>query len=467
MPKTLLDADAVGGATAREGFEYQDAFALQHLPQWLSQDAFSHVVSEALGDVEACYFAGPGQFKRYAFEAKGNRLTLSQLWAELEQFHTIWEASPDEFERFGLVCSEYVDKFQPLVNMLARLRGVGGSYSTDSSIIEETRQKLVRWLVDNGQSTTLADFIIERVDFIEFSSANADAVFKGKLAEHFESLGMDLSGRQQVALAGEFKRLFDAAHLGPVSRAALEQAIAKVVGTSVDWMALPSRLTLDSRAPSLGKLGLDATDFLAAGAEARLRADWASAGQRIDAIREFLLGSRARRSVALPGQLRMSLACFVGAHLKATHEMHLQVKQRDEIFRTGNYGAAPGPMFSCSDEPAVGVADEGVLVVEAATLAAGADIDAFGSGALKGMPRRTLTRAAPLTSSEEFHWAAQEAKASLAELRARHGLKRVHLFLKGPAVLGVFLGYRLNAVGRVQLYDWVGDRYVATAELQT
>ena len=52
MSASLLEKQSTGGAIARVGFEYQDAFVLRSLPLWLSQSAFSHIVSEALSDIK-------------------------------------------------------------------------------------------------------------------------------------------------------------------------------------------------------------------------------------------------------------------------------------------------------------------------------------------------------------------------------------------------------------------------------
>ena len=57
MTAGLLEKESTGGATARVGFGYQDAYVLQNLPRWLAQSAFSHVVSEAVGDVQVCYLS--------------------------------------------------------------------------------------------------------------------------------------------------------------------------------------------------------------------------------------------------------------------------------------------------------------------------------------------------------------------------------------------------------------------------
>ena len=68
MSASLLEKQSTGGAIARVGFEYQDAFVLRSLPLWLSQSAFSHIVSEALSDIEVCYFSSEKSIKNENFK---------------------------------------------------------------------------------------------------------------------------------------------------------------------------------------------------------------------------------------------------------------------------------------------------------------------------------------------------------------------------------------------------------------
>ena len=110
MTVGLLERESTGGATARVGFEYQDAYVLQSLPRWLAQSAFSHVVSEAVGDVEVCYFGPDAAVRRMMLESKDYALTAPAFWEEVQRFKNAHSTSPLEFVRFGLVCRDYNTK---------------------------------------------------------------------------------------------------------------------------------------------------------------------------------------------------------------------------------------------------------------------------------------------------------------------------------------------------------------------
>jgi hypothetical protein len=77
-----------------------------------------------------------------------------------------------------------------------------------------------------------------------------------------------------------------------------------------------------------------------------------------------------------------------------------------------------------------------------------------------------LVSGAALADVGVMNTAVNEAKAALAAFRSRHRLSRMHLFIKAPSVFAMALGYRLNGVGVVQLYDWVDASYQPTAELR-
>ena len=46
MSASLLEKQSTGGAIARVGFEYQDAFVLKNLPLWLSESENGNSIEE-------------------------------------------------------------------------------------------------------------------------------------------------------------------------------------------------------------------------------------------------------------------------------------------------------------------------------------------------------------------------------------------------------------------------------------
>ncbi|USI86022.1 hypothetical protein LZ086_11955 [Acinetobacter johnsonii] len=100
MSASLLEKQSTGGAIARVGFEYQDAFVLRSLPLWLSQSAFSHIVSEALSDIEVCYFSSEKSL-HVMYEAKNHSLTATEFWDEIRRFKSL--LIPTQKTLFGLI----------------------------------------------------------------------------------------------------------------------------------------------------------------------------------------------------------------------------------------------------------------------------------------------------------------------------------------------------------------------------
>lgn len=83
---------STGGAVARVGFEYQDGYALLQFCTWLTQDAFSGMVSELLGDTEVTYFSAMGQ-KHLCMELKNHALSGPKFWDEMVQFKALHESA--------------------------------------------------------------------------------------------------------------------------------------------------------------------------------------------------------------------------------------------------------------------------------------------------------------------------------------------------------------------------------------
>lgn len=148
MKAPLFEAQATGGVVARGGFEYQDAYLQQHFPQYLAQSAFSHAVSELLGDIEVRYHRPTGGTYCVLYEAKGYQLSEKDFWGEIDRFAELHGKAPDEYVRFVLVCSDYLNKLTAMFNKLDRLRGPGASLNTNSTFraSAEADVRLVRYL---------------------------------------------------------------------------------------------------------------------------------------------------------------------------------------------------------------------------------------------------------------------------------------------------------------------------------
>ena len=455
MASGVFDRTATGGAVARDGFGYQDAFVLQYLPQWLAQEAFSHVVSETRGDVEVCYFGGPGHILRTLYEAKGYELGVQAFWSELRDFKKIHEESTKEYVRFGLVCRDYAGAVRPLLNMLERLRGVVTSHPETSPVVQDARRQVREWMTTKEQGD-IADFVMERVDFISFADEAADAAFAGEFDQHFPML--ELRSTERTAVRENVKVLIAQSSKRPVQRLALENAISGVSAeAAATWSRTARRLHLAER--SWPDLALPLEQFDGAGRGSLSQQDWQVLGESAQARAAFLTQSSQRRQVLVDGKHRMSASCLVGFNFSAVRGFHLQVEHNGTMFRTDDHGRADGEFFRATRSPGPAGTD-GVVTIGFPT-AVGNDVNV----AVSSFPRLDLVSSRVVDGMPAVNLAVAQAKEEMVRFRSDLGLTRLHLFVKAPSVFAMMLGYRLNGLAQLQLYDWVETAYVPTALL--
>lgn len=464
MTASLFERQATGGVVARDGFEYQDAFLLEHFPQFLAQGAFGQVVSELQGDVEIRYFRPSGGTYCVLYEAKRNQLTKTNFWAEVARFRELHHRAPDEYVQFVLVCGDFVGEFQAMFNKLDRYRGPAVALNADSRLRAEAENDILNSIEGFGQSREVARFVLDRVSFAQYSDNSVDAGFGTKLEKHLPKL--DLSGRETAAFRDECKQLVAKSVKGVVSRKDIEAAlVGSASSVAAQWRATPSDLQLGPVGFELGPLALDVTAFNDPGRGSLSRADWDQLQQSFVEVGNFLHATRSRRSVRLSAKHRMSLACMLGYCFSATRGFTLAIEHNDELYDTSVHDRAPGQFFSVKEDSPTTPGLEGVVSISFPN-GSNADITANAiSLGLDSSPNLSLVSAAVVTDITSLNTAVSEAKVTLAEFRGRHQLQKVHLFVKAPAMFAMALGYRLNGVGRIQLYDWDQTKYIATVEL--
>jgi hypothetical protein len=463
MTTGLLERESTGGATARVGFEYQDAYVLQHLPEWLSQSAFSHVVSEAIGDMEVCYFAPSGGFLRVMYEAKNHTLNSTEFWDEIATFKSAFEAAPLEFVRFVLVCGGFNGKTSPLVSKLERLRGVGASFQTDSAIVESARLEILEWAANASIGEALVQFVLDYVYFESYASESADAAFVGQVQKFLPSI--DLGGRQSARLRDKCKAFIASSSFGPVYRLQIERAVCEQLeGDSHLWLGAPTTvLSVDGTVP-FRELGLDVGSFNGPARATKSLDEWRSLSDAAGRIGDFIKESTARRSIELDGKQRMSTACVLGYAYSATRGFLLQVNHNGQVYRTDVHDRSDGHFF---DEAVLGLEDdsiEGTVCIGFPT-PVGTDLQMTSAALPAGLPSLTFTSARTIGGMKDLNLAVAECKAALVRFKSQSGLSKLHLFIKAPSIFSMVLGHRLNGVCAIQLYDWVDGAYVPTALL--
>lgn len=466
MTAPLFEAQATGGAVARSGFEYQDAYLLQHFPTYLAQGAFSHAVSELVGDIEVRYHRPIGGTYCVLYEAKGYQLSEKKLWAEVDRFAEIYGKAPDEYVQYVLVCTDYLKKLTALINKLERLRGPGASLNTDSAFRASAEKDLVDTIMKMGQSREIADFVVARVSFVTYSPANVRGGFSETLTEHLPTVA-DMTGRERIVFQSACKQLVDGSTNGVVTRAALETALVQSApSVAALWAVSPTAVLLKSEpVHGIEDLALNVSDFNGDGRGALGSADWSDLQLRLEGLGAFILSSRQRRAVSISAKQRLSLSCLLGFVFSATRGFTLQMAHNAEpVHDTANHDRSAQAFFAADTvvtEQSCGT--HGVVSICCPNLGRDDVLAATSVTLLDLAPKLFLESALPIADGPMLNTAVAEAKAAMAEFRSKHQLSHIHLFVKAPSFFAMALGHRLNGIGEVRLYDWVGNSYATTA----
>ncbi|GIZ51889.1 hypothetical protein NCCP691_19030 [Noviherbaspirillum aridicola] len=463
----MLGKEATGGETARDGFGYQDFFILVKLPEWLAQDAFSGVVSETVGDIEVCYFTPDGE-RRVFFEAKNYVLSPKPFWEEMVRFQKVFNVTGDLYTRFGFVAPEMPSTLSPMFAKLSRIRGVGSSFEEQAKPLIDAKRDFVQWVVDQaGQPADLAEFVLEYVDFIQFDDSAADSRFVGELTAHLPCLE-ELPGTRHKELRSKWKELVQHSGKRKITRRDLEAAVLDVLPAAecASWLEFPSQVRLQKGVagearPNPYELVLDLRPFLGEDRGMRTKEEWRALVSTADAMADFMHTSRVRRRVEIDAELRMSAAVVLGVVFKATKGHLLELTHREAKFHLQSPERDEGAFFTREIIPGQG--SEAVVVIQIGHVARGDMHRAFGDFALEKMPRLYLETSAAIPSISALNGAVHDAKAALVDFRSTYGLTHIHMFLKGPSFFAIAIGHRLNALGEVQLYDWVANSYHPTA----
>ena len=464
MSASLLEKQSTGGAIARVGFEYQDAFVLRNLPLWLSQSAFSHFVSESIGDVEACYFSSEKTLQRVMYEAKNHSLSPAKFWEEITRFKQAFDISSNEFTRFGLVCPSYSSTLDPFFAGIERLRGVGSSYSANSVVLENSRQEIIKWCTDKGYEGVLAEFALDHVDFISFNAEDIESIFIGEIEEKLSNI--ELTTRKARQLRDQFKILISSSSFGPIYRKDLENLICHALEEDKSlWLSNPIKINLGTASNHYQDLKLDISNFNGPDRTQKTIHDWNNLIEKAVAIGDFIHNSSDRRTLLIDGKQRMSIACMLGYIFSATRNFLLEIKHNGTSYRTNNHQQQEGNFFTKIEPFEQQGKTEAIITIGFPT-AIGNDIESA-SLDVKGLPRLNLESTNVIDSIETLNLAVRETKSALVSFKSNNQLSKLHLFIKAPSVFAMVLGHRLNGICDIQLYDWIDRQYIPTVMLQS
>lgn len=470
MNSHLLGRAATGGEVAREGLGYQDMYVLSRLPEWLSQGAFSGVISECIGDVEVCYFTMHGQ-RRTFIEAKNYKLTPKKFWAEIKDFQNVHTGNETVYTQFLYVAPELPTDLSPIFRQLQRIRNHGASFELGASPLVAAEADFVQSVVDAGETPSLARFVLEHVDFDLFDDTQAESRCLGALPNALPPFDEFASAKQKAVLA-KWKELVTSSTKRRIDRREFEQAILDALpeAEAKYWLNYPTTIHLQKgaqgeKAPGPFDISINVAPFLGEDRGARTSQEWDELSAAVEGMGEFIRNSRPRNMIQVGAELRMSLATLLGVSLKAAKGHYLEIIYRDNIFPLHRFDRAPVAYFS--REECTGSGRDGVVLIHIGAATRNDLKEVMDQHMLSAAPRLYLESASPIPDIATLNTAVAAAKSALATFRSNGEVHLLHVFIKAPSFFAMALGHRLNALGEVQLYDWVGSAYLPTVKVLT
>lgn len=469
---SLLDPESRGGDTAEGGFSFQENMLVARVPRWLRREGFSEMVREAMGDAEAKFFVpGRGEAREFV-EYKNHQVAPAEFWKEVGCFKKLDEAAPGSYERFVLVCTGLSEGARPVAEALRRVRDPDSFYEGASEIQSSSFDAFVEVVERADRSREDAEFLFSKVH-IESDAPDAERlaleVFGVALKEHFPET-RQLSGDGVEGAFEKLRSLIKSRKNRSVLRAELEEAL---------WSGVPEEIRADRRPVRI----VTATEPVVRSGEQELVFDWREffgGGERsypppeewermhddLHSTKDWILAAGRPRLVSIGGSRRLSGSLCIGSAFSAVSGFVLEMDYRGEVWRTDQYG---GPDYAWETERS-GETQCGEIAAAVGVLKdVREDVAKFLEREGKaGMPRLVLKGCEAITGAASANAAVAAAKDVICRSLSDAGARVLHLFVAGPAPFALLLGHRLNAVGEVQCYEWIGEAaYVPTCRFRT
>ena len=471
---SLISSQATGGDIAEGGFQYQANLITARIPYWLSQDGFTEMIRESLGDVEAKFFVPGRGFCREFVQYKNHRMIPSEFWPEIKHFQKMDQEAPDSYQRFVLACTGISDTLEPMINALRRVRHAYPFYDGAQEIQETSYDDFVEIVKKQGQSKEMADFLFCKVYFeIDLTDAETRSrtLFMEALYENYPSSGRFWGD----PIAPAYLQLVDLARSRknqPIYRRELEKAIWESV--EAEYHPDPSiklhTIHDDSDTGPDGCLQFNWKSFFGGGERDFPPAEeWSRQiiGE-LQSTRKWLDSTQHSRLLHLSGHRRLSASIAIGCVFSAVSGFVIGMETKEGIWCTDNHPQTDTPDYpweqsihddESTNEMVVGISIKRKIANE---------VERYIETTNFRGPRFYLFSDNAILSADHTNRAVERAKQMINKSVAAVGAKKIHLFIAVPAQFALFLGHRLNAMGEIQCYEYRNTNvYVPTCLIST
>ena len=466
---SLLAPQSTGGDIAEGGFQYQTNWIIAQIPIWLTQDGFTEMIRESLGDVEAKFFVPGVGLRREFVECKNHRLTPSKFWEEIEVFWEKDQQAPDVYQRFVLTCESVAIKLSPMINALRRIRDAYPFYDEAQKIQNRSYNDFIELVKNQGQLTDMAHFLFSKVWF-DIGAGNHQALLRENLLKHFP-------------IFNDYRvKVIDTAHLHLVElvRSRKNQPIYRQELKDIIWKEInendkskPVRIhTLHDKNVNKepdGRLQFDWKNFF--GGSARNFPPPEEWNQKVvgelHATKNWIVSTYRERRIHLSGHRRLSASIAIGSIFSAVSGFTIGIETINGIWWTNDHAKEDTPDYQWQQSMGEGPTDEVAVGISILKDNANEEVKRYLKMKHFHGKRLYLFSDMVLQSDNQANRAVQKAKSMIQEFVSESQAKKIHLFFAGPATFALFLGHRLNTLGEIQCYERISpNTYVPTVLIE-
>ena len=472
---SLLSPQARGGNIAESGFQYQFNSTISQIPNWLSQDGFTEMIREALGDTEAKFFVPCIGIQHEFVEYKGYHLKQANFWEEIDHFWEIDRQSPNSYKHFVLVCKSVADELKPITNALERVRDPYSFYDAAQQIQDTSYSDFVEVVKFRGKSKEMAEFIFLKVRFklgAVDGETHARGIFIEEMKRYFPEF-RTLSGKSMDAAYSQLTELVKSRTNQSIYRHELENAIWQGI-TEKDRPKLTIRIHT-SHEENVDK-----------GPDGCLQFDWKNVfggpnrnypsteewnrivTDKLCATKEWLIATKRTRCIHLIGHRRLSASIAIGVTFSAVSGFTIGIETKEGVWWTNSHAKEDTPDYHWHQS--INGESNGEIAVGISIMkdTANTDVEQYLETKHFNGKRLYLCGNAALQSDQHTNVAVQKVKSVIQELLSITQAQKVHLFFAGPAQFALFLGHRLNTLGEIQCYEWIEPNvYIPTVLIST
>ena len=184
--------------------------------------------------------------------------------------------------------------------------------------------------------------------------------------------------------------------------------------------------------------------------------------------REWIVSTNRKRHIHLSGHRRLSASIVIGSIFSAVSGFTIGMEIRDGVWWTNSHANEDTPDYHWQQSTDGELTDEIAVGISILKNTANEEVKQYLQMEHFHGRQLYLYSDMALQSDAQTNRAVQKAKSMIQEFVSKSQGKKIHLFFACPAQFALFLGHRLNTIGKIQCYEWTSpNAYVPTVLIKT